>query len=210
MGMLPIRKISTNEVALTSYYGKTFVNRGRRKVYDYNNWLISQVIALGFDKDNNTIKNMFTADVFNKEVILPRAYSAISQKVSSFDCRGFNLNFDYSKRAELYGIDNIKKLESKNLIIFGKNDKNMYLLMDDNNTIYISKDDKIEVFGGIEHFLNLSNSGPTEYAEVKIYGKDVPVAFVLAYFLGLENLLNSLKIKYKRIQSTRVTLNNHE
>ncbi len=207
MGMLPIRKISPTEVALTSYYGKTFVNRGRRKAYDYSSWLLSKIIALGFDKEDNTIKNMFNANVFNKDVILPRAYTAIAQKVASFDCRGFSLNFDYSKREELYGIDNIKKLENKNLILLGKNDKNIYLLIDDNNTIYIAKDDKIEVFGSIEHFLNLPNANsPVEHAEVKVYGKDIPVVFVLGYYLGLENLLNSLKIKFKRMNRGRVNL----
>lgn len=205
---VPIRKIKPNEVALTSYYGKTFVNRGRRKVADYGTWLSDQIMAMAIYPNNNIIADVHTADVFYKDAKLPRAFTAISNNIKSFTCQGYKLDFDYSKRDENYPLDVVKSLEKHGSIIIGKNNKDVYLTMDMNNTVYKHEIDITEVLGTVEQFLSLDPfSVPVEYAEISVYGKSIPVGVVLSYYLGFDKLLKTLKIQYRRVPSnTRVNL----
>lgn len=198
---LPIRKIFENKVALTSYYGKTFVTRGRKKINDYGNWLVSNILSIGLDNSNSFISDLLSSDVFYSDTILPRAYTAISTKIRELTCRGFKLNFDYLQREKLYDNNILKKYEKNHSVIFGKNNKNEYLLLDKNNILYLINDkDEIKEFYSIEDFFNLDKTKiPIEYAEVDIFGKSIPVGFILAYFLGFDNLLKLLKVKPKRI-----------
>jgi hypothetical protein len=211
-GDLPIRKIDSNEISLTSYYGKTFITRGRKKIDDYGYWLVTQIVAIALNKENNIITDMLNSDVFDQTAKTPRAYSAVSNQIKSLKCRGFTLSFDYRLREKLYTSDAIKKYEKHGNVIFGKDKNDNLLILDQNNTVYIASKDKIEVFGTIEHFLNIDIlNAPVEYAEVSIFGKDVPIGVVLAYFLGLEKLIKLLKVTPRRIQAhTRLNLAPHE
>lgn len=211
-GDLPIRKIKDNEVALTSYYGKSFINRGRRKTSDYGNWLVSNIMSIGLNPIDNTINEVTNSNVFYKDLKLPRAFTAISKEIKTFTCKGYTLNFDYSKRDSLYPAHVIKNLEKHGSIILGINKEDSYLVIDMNNTLYTSDGNTLEVFGSIEQFLNLNQlDAPVEYAEISVFGKSIPVGVALAYYLGLEKLIKSLKINVKRIQNNaRVTLSSNE
>lgn len=210
---LPIRKIFENKVALTSYYGKTFVTRGRKKINDYGNWLTSNILSQGLNPNSNFITNLLNSNVFYNEVPLPRSYTAISSKIRELTCRGFNLNFDYLQREKLYNKDILKKYEKNNSVIIGKNKNDEYLLLDKYNIIYlISPENEVKEFYSIEDFFNLDkNNTPIEYAEIDIFGKQIPVGFILAYFLGFDNLLKLLKVNPKRItDNTKVSLDPDE
>ncbi len=211
-GDVPIRKIDSNEVALTSYYGKTFVTRGRRKIDDYGHWLISSITASYLNQEDKTITDLTNGEVFDQLAKTPRAFSAISNQIKTIECRGFSLHFDYKQKDNLYSQEDIKELEKHGSVILGKNKNNDILVLDQNNTVYIYKDKTLTVFGSIEYFFNLDSlSAPVEYAEVGIFAKDVPVGFVLAYFLGLEKLMKLLKVKPRRVlANSRVNLTSTE
>lgn len=210
--MLPIRKIAPDSVALTSYYGKTFVNKSRKRTNDYGYWLVSQITLLALNTEDKTITNLFNSDVFTSNHKTPRAYSAIARQIKGFTCKGFDLNFDYNLRESYYGADVLKQYEKQGIILFGRNNDNQYLAMDQNNTVYIAKDGTLEVVSTIEHFLNIdSTNAPVEFSEVGVLGKDVPVGVVLAYYLGFEKLLKLLSVTPRRVPAhTRLNTMPHE
>ncbi len=210
--MLPIRKIDSDQVALTSYYGKTFVTRGRKKINDYGHWLVSSINESFLNNEDDHITELTNGEVFDQSVKVPRAFSAISNDIRSFKCRGFTLYFDYKIKDQLYTQEEIRELEKHGSVILGKNKNNNLLVLDINNTVYIYKDKELSVFGSIEYFLNLDSlSAPVEYAEVGVFAKDVSVGFVLAYFLGLEKLIKILNVKPRRVlANTRVNLTHNE
>lgn len=210
---LPIRKIDSDRVALTSYYGKTFVTRSRKKANDYGHWLVSQIMLIGLDRENTNITELRSADVFEMTARVPRAYSAISDQIKSFICKGYELSFDYNLRNSLYGSIEIAQLEKHGMVVIGKSlSMPDYLLMDNNNTIYTSRDNKINVLGTIEEFLSIDNSSaPVEYTEIGIFGKDIPVGVVLSFYIGFEKLLKILNVEPRRVPAhSRLNLSSDE
>lgn len=211
-GDLPIRKLSPDTVALTSYYGKTFVTRSSKKVNNYSDWLCSEILIKGLDSNDKDIENLATSKVFNNEIKTPRIYSTLAMEYKGFTANGYEFNFDHSKRLEFYGQDAIDNYEKDSSLIIAKNNQNSYLTIDDNDTIYENSDNKTTLKGSIESILNIDNSdAPIEFSEVKIYGKNITVGFILAYRLGLTNLLSLLKIEPRQVTAgQRLNLENNE
>ncbi len=96
MGVLPIRKISPSEVALTSYYSKLFVRRTSRAAFNYEKWLMDYIVSTGIDGGNDSITELKLNDVFDNHITLPREYTIISRRVSSFISKGYVFYFDKS------------------------------------------------------------------------------------------------------------------
>ena len=93
-GVLPFRKTAPSRVALTTYFGKTFVTRSDKKVYDYGAWLKDQVTAKAMDQSSNDITDLVPANVFDSTFDSPRSYSSLSMGFKSFKCKGYTFNFD--------------------------------------------------------------------------------------------------------------------
>ena len=204
-GVLPLRKIDTNRVSLTSYYGKTFINRGRRKAADYGVWLTNSVMSKALDKEDNEITDLFTANVFDSKFNAPRAYTALSMSFSSFKCRKYTLVFDRSILEDKVGKDilNYASNTAEELIVIGYSN-NSNLFMDKNNAIYELKDNKLEFLSTVENFLGLDGRlAPVEYAEMVVGGKDIPIGVVLAYYLGFSKLLKLLKVTPRIVEAGR-------
>jgi hypothetical protein len=211
-GDLPIRKVAPNRVALTSYYGKVFINRGRKKSDDYGYWLQCEVMARALDKQDTTLTDIVMDNVFDNTVHTPRAYSALSETIQSFKARGYTLYFDYKKRDEYFPLEILSTLERDGSVVIGKNSSNQYLVLDKNNTIYITKGSELEVFGTFESFLNIpTEKAPVEYCEVVVFGKEIPIGVVLAYNMGLDKLLRLLKVEPRRVSAgSRLNLTSSE
>jgi hypothetical protein len=62
MGVLPIRKIAPDRVALTSYYGKTFVFRSEKKVNNYGWWLQNKITEIGLDTNDIRVVDLYPAN----------------------------------------------------------------------------------------------------------------------------------------------------
>lgn len=190
---IPIRKIDYNRVSLTSYYGKTFINRARKKAKDYGVWLQNSVMEKGLNKEDLEIKDLFTANVFDSTLSAPRAYTSLSMTFTSFKCRGFSLMFDHKQVIKTIDPKIIKKYEKDGSVVFGQKD-NTLLLMDKNNSVYKIENDTLTPLSTIEDFLGINGANaPVEYAEAVIGAKDIPVGVILGYYLGFSKLLKLLK-----------------
>ena len=208
---VPIRKISPTRVSLSSYYGKTFITRSERKANNYALWLHDKISALTF-ADDSGVSDIHPSNVFDYKFKAPKTYSSIAQNIKSFKAHGFELIFDHKEREGIFGEELIKAYEVKGAVLFGIRPDGAVLLMDKNSTIYQILNDELEPIGAIEDFLNIdSMQAPVEYAEARIFGKNIPVAIVLGYKLGLTNLLEKLKLETRLVGAgQRLNLQKHE
>lgn len=189
---LPIRKIDYNRVALTSYYGKTFINRARRKSKDYGQWIQNQVMSAGLDKTNTIITDLITANVFDNTLQAPRAYSSLSMSFKSFNCRGYLVLLDHKEVAAVIDKTILQKFEKDSSVVFATR-LDSTLVMDKHNSVYKINADNLEFVSTVEAFLGIDgSSAPVEYAEAVVAGKDIPVGVILAYYLGFDRLLKIL------------------
>ena len=223
MGMLPIRKVTPSKVALTSYYSKIFVTRSEKKVHDYAGWLTDHIAALGMDGKNDTITNLMVSDVFDTNTHVPRMYSILAKRFRSFTYNGpteisqnqissIHLFLDYHAREKEFGKELVKASEKKGWVLVGtyrvsKNTPKAAgwpVVMDPQGVLYTlkveAKDADVLVLGDLVSLLGLDASkAPLEVTEVKVFGKKIPVGLFLAYEMGLEKLINTLKAEPRRV-----------
>jgi len=226
-GDLPIRKISPDRVALTSYYGKIFAGRSIKKVNDYGQWLRNSIMAKGLAHEDEVITELQPSPVFDNTFKAPRLYSAIAMGFRGFAVKfndnSYALSFDHTKRELLYGKDAISAYEKDGAIIVGTNTTIrgkglgslgtiIYLVMDRNNVLYTGLNGNLTDFVTIEEFLELEiEKAPIDFAELKIMGRDIPIGIIFGYEMGLSKLMKSLNVVPRRVNAgTRVNLENHE
>lgn len=213
---LPIRKVKPNKVALTSYYGKVFVERSSKVVHDYAQWLTTQIRNKGLDTTDNSVSDIKISKTNLNALTLPRLYSILGSSFDSFNAANYHFDFGYSKRKEVYGEELVNKLESEGLIIIGHvlESSDELLLVDKNDTLYIGyrNNEDLKVVGKIEDVVGLDiEKAPMDIVEVGVFGKAIPIGFVLAYYVGLDNLINSLPGKVRRVpDGERLHLSNDE
>lgn len=188
---MPIRKISPDEVSLTSYYSKLFIMRSPRKRFNYSYWVSNEIVAASISDEGSIIGNVKLNNVYDQHYKTPRAYSAIAMRIASFEAKGFTFLFDVSKLKENFGIDYDEKAK---FIAVAKNSKGAILYLDYQNQLFDGKD----IIGRFEDFIGLDTTKmPSDMVEISLFGKDVPIVLVLGYQLGLGNLLKTLKVPYK-------------
>lgn len=194
---LPIRKISDSEVALTSYYSKIFVKRTPRAAYNYERWITNTLIEMGIDDNNNHIVNLKLNNVFDNYSELPREYTMISKRISSFDCKGYRFYFDISKVDENF--EHKKRTANVVHLAHKVDDPTSLITMHkDTGTIRVGNEETT-----LLNFLELGDDikVPHDYAEIKMLGKPIPLAYILGYQIGLGNLLKTLNTDYERLTS---------
>lgn len=222
----PIRKIAPDKVALTSYYGKVFVNRSSKKVNDYGHWIRNSIMVRGLDKENTIITNLQPNNVFDNRFKCPRLYSVIATGFRGFTISpihnsetngllSFDLSFDHTKREHLYGADVLAKFEKNGSLVIGVglSENARYLVMDKNSAIYYTDAaDTLHELGEIEELLDLEiEKAPIDFAELKVLGKAIPIGIILGYELGLDKLIKILGVNPRRVQAgSRVNLESHE
>jgi hypothetical protein len=196
---LPIRKVNSSTVALTSYYGKVFVQRSEKKVANYAGWITNQVAVRGMDTGNTEITDMMLANVYDSNFHVPRIYSTLAQRFRSFTVAGLNLFFDYEVRKTLVDDKILKAVEAKKgFVLVGTTgaEKSPIVVGDDNvfyQVSFVKSDVELKVLGSIEELLGLDVArAPREVAEIKLFGKLVPVGIFLSYHLGFQGLLKVL------------------
>lgn len=200
---IPIRKIDPITVALTSYYGKTFVARSAKKANSSLEWLLRHLTKASYE-DHPLIKQVAPGNVYdNNNVKLPFLYQAISQHFVSFKVGKYNFNFSYKEREKYTSPELIKRIEKNGSVIVGYTDQKEPLVMDGNDEIHIFSlvDDTLVSRGDLPHILQLPLvDAPVDFSEVRIFTKTIPVGIVLGYFIGLSNLLKLLKVKFRFVE----------
>ena len=217
-GDLPIRKISSHEVALTSYYSKMFVNRSERMVFNYPEWLVNKLTALSMTPDSK-ITDIKLAAVFDMQFSCPRVYSTLAKRMSEFtlktDGGDIRFMFDCSKIDKYFAdVPYIKSF--KHEVPVAKLKDSIITVNQDNEFVrhYSAmgvKKPSVKL-GTIEDLVGLDKSKrPVEMVEVGIFGSDIPLAMILGHHIGLGNLIETIGAKVRRERKgTRYELSDNE
>ena len=206
----PIRKIASNKVALFSYYGKFNVIRGRKATNDYGQWLINEVMSIGFSPDIDRISNVRTANVFVMDHKAPRSISSLAKQVREFTVKSsdgelFTFHLDLAKIDKNFNPEIVKPWIAKGFTPIAISDKK-HIVYYEGDVFYLIQGEAIKPLGELEEILGLDTGNiPAEYCELKIAGKFVPVGMILAHDYGLSELVRRLKIQTRRVPvGTRV------
>ena len=195
---VPIRKVKPTQVALTSYYNKTFVQRSNKKVNDLGGWITSQLTTMGLDEEDTRVTHVRLSNVFEQTNKTPRVYAMIARKFLQFESHGITFYWQFGHRKEFFaehGID-ITAHESDDKIVVGYKG-NTPVVMDWNNTLYINN----EAIGDIPAVCGIElDKAPLEVVDVTIAGKPIPIGVVLAYHMGLNELINLLGCEVTRFR----------
>jgi len=195
---MPIRKSGPDKVALTSYYGKTFIKRSPKAVDNYGRWLLKHINAAGLDVSNKAITALRYGDMTKIEAKVPLAYSSIGSKLEGFTSNKFVFNFAYDKREELYGKDVLKKLEKDGVVVCATNSSGEFLTINMDNALTLHSKGNSESKGRLESFiLPEAGTAPRDHIVMSVFNKQVPIVMVLSYLLGFEKLLKYLKVNYR-------------
>lgn len=211
----PLRKINPYTVALTSYYGKTFVALSQKKANSSLEWIIKQVNKASME-DEAFITKVAPAMVFDNNFVAPYIYNAIANNFKSFTAGNVSLIFDHTERVKLFvdpidgskgtsALDQLTAIEKKyDGIVAGHNNKNELVVIGNDDIFYlISKDVKIPL-GNIFQVLQLTQaSAPVDFTEVRVFSKTVPVGIILGYNIGFRNLLKLLGVKYRIVEGRK-------
>ena len=210
-GDLPIRKVRPDRVALTSYYGKVFVERSGKVVENYGLWLTKQIRKIGLDSEDNRVTHLRSAKSVEETMKLPRLAATLGMEFNSFQAGDVEFYFVHDKRKEHFGADWVEKNEVDGTVVIGRRG-NQGIVVDDNDTLYTAVDGKLEVLGRIEGLLGLDRSkAPVEVANLKVFSKSVPMGIVLAYYFGLDRLIAGLEGSVRRVpEGQRVSLSEEE
>jgi hypothetical protein len=141
-GDLPIRKINPSQVALSSYYGKVFVNRSDKKKHDPDYWLYNRLLTLSLNKASGV--TIAPANVFDNYFQAPKIYSGLGKYFKTINLKDLTLVFDHKERLGLFEKSLIKRLENHNtrnrlprFRVVGKTAANVPVLVDYNDEFYL-------------------------------------------------------------------------
>lgn len=212
---LPIRKINYREVALTSYVAKFFVRRSEFTAYSQERWLEKQLIGLGNDRSDVSIN---FSNVYDNKIKAPLKFTILSRIVSKIEIGDYEFNFNVEKMNQIYGTDLVNTMAQakKNQIVVGKSkSRSSIIIMAEDGTLFEANTsvlNDLTNIGTMESILGFPISkSPIDMAEVNILGEELPLAFVLGYYLGLGNLLETSKVKFTRHpKGTRIALLDQE
>ena len=217
-GEMPIVKTDIDKVLLTSYYGKLYVSRNDSSAHNYSKWIVKHIVSIAEDKDDDTITGLIYGSFKDEKLVLPRAYTAVCSNIDSFLITNrmskedkyplkYKMLFNYSRLAVNFTEAEINKFNETGLTPCGRAEPSGFPLgMDASGIIYVqwepnirsSKAGQLEELGPLPFIIDsFLGAGPTEYSEIEIYGKKIPLILVLSYIDGLETILNELKIPFK-------------
>lgn len=190
----PIRKISASTVALSTYYGKLFVERSARASDDYGEWLKGLLTAATLTNPP-IVTDVVYGNTFADSQPVPRAYSALSTDVSSFSAAGIEFIFDYSNIEKNFpGYKGAHTPVGRRGKVVVEMNKEGQLILGSQNLGDIGL-----ILGG-----TLAKK-PDETVSISVLGQSFPLGIVLLYLKGVAGLLDMLEVKpQRRIKGSRV------
>ncbi|MBN22758.1 MAG: hypothetical protein CL678_15845 [Bdellovibrionaceae bacterium] len=208
-GDMPVRKISPDSVALTSFYGKVFVRRSAKKVNAYGTWLCDNIVALA-NVEESAVSDIHVGRVWKHQDKVPRLLSMLAQRIRSVKIGNVSFNFDYTNRRDVFGEDSVS-VESNGSVLVGKTRNGLVVITADNR-LMLHSGDKVTELPALPIMAGFENpTGPLEVAEINIFRSKIPVGVVLGYRMGLSNLLAKLNIVPRRVpKGTRLNLEMNE
>ena len=213
-----IRKIDFDVVSLTSDISKMFVERSKFVAYSSDTWLRNQFVNI--ENKDMQIKwgSTKTIEEFDKnfdskhgkksksdQVALlkrtPKIYSQISSYIKEINYKGRTFYFDVTKLEEHFGDEVVKAFNKSRdtQILVGKGKNTLIVLNNDGKLLEfrIDQDSHVEL-GSLESFLDFDVSKkPYDSAELVMSTKEIPIGVLLGYYVGLGNLMKTLKVNYQ-------------
>lgn len=197
---IPIRKIAPSIVALSTYYGKTFVQVSPKVVNNSTAWVIRQ-INLSIVTEDAYIKNISPGNVFDNEFKAPFIYNAIASEFEKFNAGGNTFFFNHRHRQELVSQDLLEQIEKNGRVLCGLTHNKRPIVVDTKNNFFSIANGEETSLGDIYSLLKLKREdAPTDYAEVRIFSKYVPIGIVLAYYIGFKSVLALSGATYRTVE----------
>lgn len=209
---VPICKVSPTRVSLSSNYNKTLVERDESKAHDFYHF-INSFINKKANKDSQVVKIKHGNNFHSQK--LPYEYTKLGAHYTTMKFGTYTLNFDFENRFDL-AKDNYRKvteeLENKYGVYFGTTGKNteaIYIGLNNVITIVDLKGEEIvkdtTIPGLLFEVTGESVPMVSEWVDLKILDKKIPIIFILAYRYGLTNTLKYLNLNYRTVEKgTRV------
>lgn len=203
---IPIRKVSSSRVSMTSYYGKLFMDRSSMVKYDYGKWLGNRIQLLSLKKLDDEgftppVTNLVIGRYFTPSVQVPHVYAIMSQRYKGFDYENVSFIFSLKQAKTVFGEDAWDRYYSNKLVICGSNKSGEPVLMDNNGNLYEAKGDSLEPLGDFESFMGLDTSkAPIETVELQVFRKGVSIGVILAYYYGLTAMIEQMKLQVRFMQ----------
>ena len=205
----PIRKIDSLSVALSSYYGKSFITKATYKKDDIGMWF--QKSLLKASETNSKIKNLVLVGSKHADVKLPTQYTTIARYTKSFTLGDRHYYFGYNDRKDLVGKLDLSKVEGSKYIVVGR-EGNTPIVIDFNNKWYKYINGRYVEIDNLYTQLELDVSKmPLEFSNIKIFKQYIPVGVLMAYYLGFSSLIKTLGAKHRVLDKReKVELEEHE
>lgn len=202
MGKLPIRKISSTKVGLSSYYGKLFVKKADRAVFNADRWILNNISARGMDAEDNSIMNLALYKSFKFDQKLPSIYSLLSTQFSGFETQEYEFHTNYDKRDKYFTADEMARCEAEGkTVLIGRKKNGTPIIVDYSNVFYECTNDQQIALGTIEDMIGVEHEKrPVEILEVDVFGKPIPLGMVLGYHVGFDELIKLLKPSIRRVK----------
>lgn len=212
MRMLPIRKIDSSTVGLTSYYGKLFVQRSKKKADDSTDWLAKQLLVIGQSGNSEHIKRVGPSNVFDNSFKAPKIYSGLAHYFKTIDIGPYRFFFDHREREHLFSDNDIKQIEKSQYVITGVDSKHNPVVVDYNDDFFLVINGEYKPLGDIYSLCLIDQTkAPVDFAELKVFSKTIPLGIVMSYMIGFTNLIKFLGVKPRVFEARqRVDLKSDE
>lgn len=195
---LPIVKVSATRVALNTAYGKLMVELSQKVRFNYEKFVGEALVAKATDNEDLTMTDPSIVNVAVYDRKLPKIYNIISRYITSFTMRNMSWQFDYVHR-EFPDDKVVQSLEKDGYVVVASNGTK-HIVVDYNDVFYEIHGKETTVLGKVEDVFGLPVSRmPLPMVELRVFGKDIPIGVVLAYLMGLDNLLQTLQVKYRTV-----------
>lgn len=207
-GDLPIRKTAPNKVSMTSYFSKMFVTRSERAVFNYTSWITRKLIELGWSADP-IVSDLILANVSTREYAGSRTYSSVATRIKSFVSKGYFFSFDLANIAEVF--PSRVKDTSVTPVASDPSGRMLYIDNESNELIQFTNGQK-QSMGTLEAWVGLdTNAAPLDIAEIKLFGKSIPLGIILAHHTGLGSLMKTLGTTYRVVKKgSNLSMQPHE
>lgn len=203
---IPICKISENRVSLSSNYNKTIVSRSDSVAHNFGDWINKYLRVLM--RTGNVKVTYGKLEVGPR--VLPYDYAILAQRYLSITMGAYTFDLDYDHRfpdvITSTQEETIKARELKFGTYCGTGD-GTELYWDQYDVIHELRHDgeQERSFHFVEllaHLFGADYPLPTlltEWTELQIVDLDIPLAYVLGYRYGLQNVLKLIGLKYRFI-----------
>lgn len=200
---LPIRKINPHAVALTSYFGKTFVRLSQKKAYSSIEYIARSIDQSVLEEDS-IISKVDPANVFNNLFEAPYIYNALAARYKTILAGNLTLVFDERERANMVDARQLASLEKDGARLVGYSKAKEPIVVDQDNIFHLYKAGTKAPIGTIYRVLGIDEiKAPVDFSEVSLFGKSVPVGLALGFYLGFRRLLALLNVPYRTVLARR-------